>query len=296
MPSGYPIVTSDQLRATAELLRLPEHATASALYFMHRFKRDCREADMPDDRLNAACLFVAAKVEETPVRTNDLLNALHYILQPRNGPELCEAFPGLLLSMRVTAEQQRDGDPAPIDAAHPTEAPANFPETDEKSASRAEMGFLAGDDYYMAKEQLITDEQILLRILCFQMNVESPQKYLLNVCRLLQCSQPLIQLAVCLVNDSQAEMQLCLQYSPLEVAAGCLHFATTILGTAQHLPHSKGDGWWRAIGVELRNCSISTGNDAATGGISRENRRSVKGEQEGYHMLRYMGFTDAAMT
>ena len=47
-------------------------------------------------------------------------------------------------------------------------------------------------------------------------------------------------------------MQLCLQYSPLEVAAGCLHFATTILGTAQHLPHSKGDGWWRAIGVELR--------------------------------------------
>ena len=49
MPSGYPIVTSDQLRATAELLRLPEHATASALYFMHRFKRDCREADMPDD-------------------------------------------------------------------------------------------------------------------------------------------------------------------------------------------------------------------------------------------------------
>ena len=49
MPSAYPIVTSDQLRATAELLRLPENATASALCFMHRFKRDCREFDMPDD-------------------------------------------------------------------------------------------------------------------------------------------------------------------------------------------------------------------------------------------------------
>ena len=142
------------------------------------------------------------------MRTNDLLNALHYILQPRNGPELCEAFPGLLLNMRVTAEQQRDGDPAPIDAAHPTEAPANFPETDEKSSSRAEMGFLAGDDYYMAKEQLITGEQILLRILCFQMNVESPQKYLLNVCRLLQCSQPLIQLAVCLVRASCLSLRM----------------------------------------------------------------------------------------
>ena len=49
MASAYPIVTLDQLRATAELLRLPEHATASALYFVHRFRRDCRDVDMPDD-------------------------------------------------------------------------------------------------------------------------------------------------------------------------------------------------------------------------------------------------------
>ncbi len=134
------------------------------------------------------------------MRTNDLLNALHYILQSSNGPELSEAFPGLLLNRKITAEQQRDEDTASANAANPTEAASNSPETGEDAASRAELGFLAGDDYYMAKEQLITDEQILLRILCFQMNVDSPQKYLLNLCRLLQCSQPLIQLAVCLVR------------------------------------------------------------------------------------------------
>jgi len=58
MPSRYPMVTSCQLRATADLLRLPEHATASALVFMHRFKRDCRELDTSDDVwLRPACLL-----------------------------------------------------------------------------------------------------------------------------------------------------------------------------------------------------------------------------------------------
>ena len=133
------------------------------------------------------------------MRTNDLLNALHYILQPSNGPELSKAFPGLLLSSGVTAEQQRD-EVTMVDAATSVEAAAPIPGTAENAPSRAEMGFLAGDDYYVAKEQLITDEQILLRILCFEMNVDSPQKYLLNLCRLLQCSQPVIRLAVCLVR------------------------------------------------------------------------------------------------
>lgn len=133
------------------------------------------------------------------MRTNDLLNALHYILQPSNGLELSKAFPGLLLSRGAPAEQQHDEDTA-IAAAQSVEASAPLPGTAENAASVAEIGFLAGDDYYTAKERLITDEQILLRILCFEMDVDSPQKYLLNLCRLLQCSQPLIQLAVCLVR------------------------------------------------------------------------------------------------
>ena len=54
------------------------------------------------------------------------------------------------------------------------------------------------------------------------------------------------------VNDSLGETQLCLRFSPLEVAAGCLHLASTILGVAERLPHSKQLGWWGAIGVEQR--------------------------------------------
>ena len=54
------------------------------------------------------------------------------------------------------------------------------------------------------------------------------------------------------VNDSLGETQPCLRFSPLEVAAGCLHLASTILGVAERLPHSKQLGWWGAIGVEQR--------------------------------------------
>ena len=142
---------------------------------------------------------------QTPVRTNDLLNALHYILQSSKSPEVAKAFPGLLLSQNGTAEQSpvredERGDAVPLHNPDSAETAAAAPHAEDNPNSRAEI-FLAGDDYYRAKAQLITDEQILLRVLCFEMNVEHPHKYLLNICRLLQCGQPLIQLAVCLVKD-----------------------------------------------------------------------------------------------
>jgi hypothetical protein len=58
---------------------------------------------------------------------------------------------------------------------------------------------LAGEQYYAAKDQLIMDEQLLLRILRFQIHVEHPHKFLLNMCHVLRCSQPLASLALCLV-------------------------------------------------------------------------------------------------
>ena len=142
---------------------------------------------------------------QTPVRTNDLLNALHYILQPSSGPELAHAFHGMLLRRTTPAEQslvEQHDNGVPRQDLESAEGPTPVPHAKDNAATRAETGFLAGDDYYAAKEQLITDEQILLRILCFDLNVESPHKYLLNLCRLLQCSQALNQLAVCLVRVS----------------------------------------------------------------------------------------------
>ena len=137
---------------------------------------------------------------QTPVRTNDLLNALQYVLDPGNRPDLIKAFPGLLLSQQHAADpkadKQHEQEPAVLSAASSPAASAG----DESASSLPQLGLLAGDDYYRAKEQLITDEQILLRILRFEINVEHPHKYLLNICRTLQCGQPLTQLALCLVR------------------------------------------------------------------------------------------------
>lgn len=140
---------------------------------------------------------------QTPVRTNDLLNALQYILQPCNSRELAQAFPGLLLHRQSAAidhsASQRDEHGEPAQMHSPKESAS---QAEGSSGSRLQKGLLAGDDYYAAKEQLITDEQILLRILCFEITVEHPHKYLLNLCSVLQCEKPLIQLALCLVRHA----------------------------------------------------------------------------------------------
>ena len=137
---------------------------------------------------------------QTPVRTNDLLNALQYISDPGNRPELTKAFPGLLLSQQHTADTQTDKQHDQESAAGLAASSPAATAADDSASNLPQPGLLAGDDYYRAKEQLITDEQILLRVLRFEINVEHPHKYLLNICRTLQCGQPLTQLALCLVR------------------------------------------------------------------------------------------------
>ena len=138
---------------------------------------------------------------QTPVRTNDLLNALQYVLDPGNRPELTKAFPGVLLSQLCTADSKTDKQhQQESDAILLAASSSATSAADESASSLPQPGLLAGDDYYRAKEQLITDEQILLRLLRFEINVEHPHKYLLNICRTLQCGQPLTQLALCLVR------------------------------------------------------------------------------------------------
>lgn len=129
---------------------------------------------------------------QTPLRTNDLLNAVVYIFRPDDATRLHQAFPELLPShaqqVAPDAEQATQGLSYASASAEPT------------GEAAPEGGFLAGQAYYAMKEQLISDEQVLLRVLRFQLALEHPHKHLLNMCRLLCCSRPLTQLATCLVR------------------------------------------------------------------------------------------------
>ncbi|KAK9838164.1 hypothetical protein WJX81_005734 [Elliptochloris bilobata] len=172
-------------------------------------------------RLAAACLFLATKVEETPSRTNDLLNAVRFAA----------------LHMLAAADPARPGTPALPDYGAPRQLTLFAP--------------LVGEEYYAAKERLILDEQVLLRTLRFELIAEQPHRYLLNFCRLLHCSHAITKLAICLVNDSLQRTCLCTRYSAAEVAAGALHLAVLLLGASMELPHSGRLGWWDAVGVPL---------------------------------------------
>jgi hypothetical protein len=157
------------------------------------------------------------------LRTNDLLNAVEYLARPDDSRELQRAFPHLL-----RAPQADDAPPAagqqpglPAHAAGPaTEAAAAGPATAAAAAVAAAPsgGFLAGEAYYSAKEQLIWDEQVLLRVLRFQLCVEHPHRVLLNLCRALRCSAPLARLATCLVcaPTTCTHLQCCLHLTSPE--------------------------------------------------------------------------------
>lgn len=118
------------------------------------------------------------------MRTNDLLNTVQYVTNTQDSSAILRAFPGFLIpgspSIRAALDESRD--------------------KGTRHAPRS--GFLAGDHYYAAKDQLIMDEQILLRVLHFEIGVEHAHKYLLNMCQVLQSNEALAQLATCLVRIS----------------------------------------------------------------------------------------------
>jgi hypothetical protein len=140
------------------------------------------------------------------VRTNDLLNAVQYLTDPDDPGAVGSACPGLSMPER----------------GRRPEAPWTP---------------LVGDKYYAIKDQLIHDEQVLLRSLHFNIGHDHPHGYLLNICNVLQCSCQLAQTAICLLNDSLMYTDMCTRTLPWDLAAGALHLASLLLGVAHELPY-----------------------------------------------------------
>lgn len=175
-------------------------------------------ADAELKRVAAACLFLACKVEEATVRTNDLLNAVHFV---------------------AGAVQQ-------LDSAVPS---CNLlPKTSEFEA-------IVGQEYYALKETLITDEQLLLRTINFDIVVEHPHKYLFNFGKLINAKFKLIQMAVSILNDSIVLTKLCLAYPPADIAAACLQVASELSYPLQ-LPIVNSPSDWGALGVKPQNVDL----------------------------------------
>ena len=91
---------------------------------------------------------------------------------------------------------------------------------------------LVGQSYYAVKQDLIFDEQLLLRSINFDIVVEHPHKYLLNFAKAIGATHSLVQMAVSLLNDSIIYSNLCLSQLPADIAAACCW--TSYGGSVEH--------------------------------------------------------------
>jgi hypothetical protein len=177
---------------------------------------------------------------QASLRTNDLLNAVRYLQHQQ--PALLEGVnrggePGIEPGVTV-------GDGGGAQAGQTAECP-----------------MLVGDAYYDAKARLINDEQVLLRVLCFDIGVEQPHKYLYCFAKTLLAPGIVVRLATCIVNDTLVYLNTCLTLPPEAVAAAALHVAATLA----HAPLAQGPQGhcWDVLGLELEvvvsSCGVMEG-------------------------------------
>ena len=110
--------------------------------------------------------------------------------------------------------------------------------------------------YWDVKEVILRMEQTLLRALAFSVSYTHPHFYLLHICRHLECSASLTQLAYYVLNDSQ-RTTLSLQYEPPSLACAAVYLASemcseTVTGkTAAGGSESGGSEreWWEEFGA-----------------------------------------------
>ncbi len=114
---------------------------------------------------------------------------------------------------------------------------------------------------HTAKDRLLVAEQHVLRLVRFQLYIDLPHKYLLNLCKLLAVSRATTAAALCLTNDSIAYTDLCLRRQPMEVAAAALQLCMGLLGD-------------QSPGVDKRDSStghVDDGTQPVTGHSGRDN-------------------------
>eukprot|EP00887_Chlorella_sp_A99_P006180 scaffold3.g6180.t1 len=228
---------ADLIKRSCDLLQLPPAVAVAALSFYHAFRHkaaqheECSNMAASVQRTVTACIFLAAKVQEAPLRTNDLVNAVFYLLASPDAPAPPDPVAGAAEPPLPPAEQQR-----------------------LQPLTKADM--LVGEAYTRQKDLLIQqDEQTLLRVLQFRIDVEQPHKYLFCFCRVIGATRAEVGVATCLLNDMVTSGVGTQGYRPAELAAAALHAAAQIV-----YPERPADGWmlgrWARLG--LREADVST--------------------------------------
>lgn len=200
-------------------------------------------------RTATACIFLAAKVQEAPLRTNDLVNVAHYLLASPDAP----------LSLWQAGERGAGHDGAQMAAEENGQEQQGSQQHQPAQQPLSKADMLAGDDYYQAKDTLIEDEQMLLRVLRFNIDVQQPHKWLFSLCRAVDASVAVVRVATCVLNDALVSGLGATGYRPVELAAAAVHTSERIVQPDKEADAAR----WAVLGllvddiVTLSNCWLA---------------------------------------
>jgi|EP00624_Nannochloropsis_granulata_P000935 hypothetical protein len=198
----------------------------------HRFfaERSLSEyhANQRLDVVLMTCLFLAAKVEEQPRRIRDAINCI-YFAQRR-----LEA-----LHATVTADVTDEDED---DERGGEEVGKNGGGTRKQDETRRRRGVAAAPPpeaenailpldrgYWELKESVIDTEQLVLRVLGFDLDTDRPYRLLLNYARSLRARPEMVEVAWSLLNDSLFSPVFCLTRPSQAQAVAVLHLAQRLL-------------------------------------------------------------------
>uniref|UniRef100_A0A7S1BSR7 Cyclin-like domain-containing protein n=1 Tax=Corethron hystrix TaxID=216773 RepID=A0A7S1BSR7_9STRA len=235
------------LEEAGRKLRLPKVAIATSEVFFHRFfsKQSLEKHDRFE--IAVACLFLAAKTEESPRK-------LHMVL---------ECFHRLKNESLMARQGQRNADGS---------APAP-PRLDPRSSEGIRL-----------KERILLLERLVLHTISFDLSVEHPFRNAVDIIQKTHAHeglehdpaagevrgasatpsnplQELLQGTVAFVNDS-LQTCVCIQFPPAEIAAGCVFMAARVTGI-----RTKSRKDWAEVlpvGLEALVCEYRPVKDACT--------------------------------
>ena len=87
------------------------------------------------------------------------------------------------------------------------------------------MCFCRGQEYIERAQMLVTNENLLLQTLGFDVNVVHPHTHVVKYCQILKTQKDLAHTSYFMATNSLHLTTMCLRYPPTIVACVCIHLA-----------------------------------------------------------------------
>jgi len=189
--------TSLLIRAVCDLIGIPEHCTVCSLIYCHKSYIHGNQLSLR--RTCAACIFLACKVEEYPLKNSDLVNVINVLI-------LKSMFHRNIGYWKKSREIMK----------------------------RKGWELLVGNQYYETKTQLLVDEKTILKLLAFKIITVQPHKILYNFAKSVSASKSIVILSTCLLNDLLIYTNLIARIHPSTITASCLSYGTDVILAKKH--------------------------------------------------------------